>query len=301
MDFEIILFDRIKAIQETNKLYDLENNSYISFSGGKDSVVVHYLIDLALPGNKIPRVFINTGIEYLDIVKYVKELASNDDRFIIIQPSQNIKETLEKYGYPFKSKEHSQKVFEYNRSGLLPYLKRYVEGINEATGKKSNFSCPLQLKYQFTEDFKNNGFKVSQFCCKKLKKEPIKKYETKSKRYIGITGMRSEEGGFRKQLGCITQKGKRFNPLVVITEDWENEFIKQNNIKLCKLYYPPFNFKRTGCKGCPFALNLQEQLTVMEKYLPQERRQCEMIWKPVYEEYRKLGYRLDKIEKIKLF
>ena len=32
----------------------------------------------------------------------------------------------------------------------------------------------------------------------------------------------------------------------------------------------------------------------MAMYLPSEKKQCEMIWKPVYQEYRRLGYRLRK-------
>ncbi|RHT96951.1 hypothetical protein [[Eubacterium] hominis] len=80
--------------------------------------------------------------------------------------------------------------------------------------------------------------------------------------------------------------------------DW---YIKQRDIELCKLYYPPFNFKRTGCKGCPFALDLKQQLDVMKKYLNAEYKQCEYIWNPVYTEYRKLNYRLDKNEQEKLF
>lgn len=55
-----------------NELYDLENNAYISFSGGKDSTVLHYLIDEALPNNKIPRVYLNTGIEYKSIFAFVE-------------------------------------------------------------------------------------------------------------------------------------------------------------------------------------------------------------------------------------
>ena len=51
-----------------------EENFAISFSGGKDSTVLHYLVDMAIPGNKIPRVFINTGIEYSHIVNFVNEL-----------------------------------------------------------------------------------------------------------------------------------------------------------------------------------------------------------------------------------
>lgn len=32
-----------------------------------------------------------------------------------------------------------------------------------------------------------------------------------------------------------------------------------------------------------------------------ERKACEVIWKPVYEEYRRIDYRLTKSEQIKLF
>ena len=69
---EFILEDRIAKIQSINEQYDLEHNSYLSFSGGKDSVILSYLIDLALPNNHIPRIYANTGIEYNLMVKYVK-------------------------------------------------------------------------------------------------------------------------------------------------------------------------------------------------------------------------------------
>jgi hypothetical protein len=64
------------------------------------------------------------------------------------------------------------------------------------------------------------------------------------------------------------------------------------DISLCKLYQSPYNFKRTGCKGCPFSVDLAKQLDKLEALLPTEKKQCEIIWKPVYEEYRKIGYRL---------
>ena len=112
---EFMLQDRISKIKSINEQYDLENNAYISFSGGKDSTILHYLLDLALPGNKIPRLFLNTGIEYIYIFNFVKELAKKDDRIKILNAGKNIKETLKKVGYPFKSKEHSQKVYEYRK------------------------------------------------------------------------------------------------------------------------------------------------------------------------------------------
>ena len=72
MDNEFILFDRLEVIRKTIEQYG-EDNFYLSFSGGKDSTVVHHLLDMAIPGNKIPRVFSNTGIEYNAIVEYVRE------------------------------------------------------------------------------------------------------------------------------------------------------------------------------------------------------------------------------------
>lgn len=62
-EFEFELSDRITKIRSMNESYDLLNNSYIAYSGGKDNNVLSTLIDLALPNNKIPRVYSDTGIE----------------------------------------------------------------------------------------------------------------------------------------------------------------------------------------------------------------------------------------------
>lgn len=94
---------------------------------------------------------------------------------------------------------------------------------------------------------------------------------------------------------------KKFKPLNPVSNDFMEWYIESRNIKQCRLYYEPFNFRRTGCKGCPFTIDLQDQLEVMARYLPAERKQCEILWKPVYDEYRRIGYRLKKNEQIKLF
>lgn len=110
MDNELLLFDRLEVIKTTNKKYDLEHNAYLSFSGGKDSTILHYLLDQALPNNKIPRVFIDTGIEYKLIREFVMSLAKEDDRFVIIKPSVPVIPMLKQFGYPFKSKQHAHNI-----------------------------------------------------------------------------------------------------------------------------------------------------------------------------------------------
>lgn len=109
MDNELLLFDRLNVIKDTITKYG-EENFYLSFSGGKDSTIVHYLLDQALPNNQIPRVYIDTGIEYLAIRQFVLEMAKNDKRIVIIKPTKPIKQTLESVGYPFKSKQHSHNI-----------------------------------------------------------------------------------------------------------------------------------------------------------------------------------------------
>lgn len=139
-DFEFLLFDRIAKIKAINEQYDLENNAYISFSGGKDSTVLHYLIDLALPNNKIPRVYKDTGIEYPQVRKFVRKLSKNDKRIIYLKPEKNIKKTLEKVGYPFKSKQHSHnfQIYKNNIQNCEKYKKIVFEsGIVERIKNKT--------------------------------------------------------------------------------------------------------------------------------------------------------------------
>ena len=286
---EFLLADRIQKIKSMNELYDLENNAYISFSGGKDSTVLHYLIDEALPNNKIPRVYLNTGIEYKSVVSFVERERERDYRIQIVLSKQNIRTMLEEFGYPFKSKEHSQKVSYYQHSGMTKTVINYL-----GQGTKKDFLCPEKLKYNFTPAFK---IKVSDKCCRKLKKEIADKWAEENKRPIKITGMRKEEKGLRTSHSdcAIFDEGNliKFHPLMPLPDSFNDWYIAERNIKLCELYYPPYNFKRTGCKGCPYSLDLQNQLYIMAVYFPDERKQCEMIWGKVYDEYRRIHYRLE--------
>lgn len=283
---EFLLSDRITKIKSINDMYDLEHNAYISFSGGKDSTVLSALIDMALPNNEIPRVFINTGIEYKDIVQYVRESSAIDNRIKIVNSGINIKSMLAEKGYPFKSKIFAHNLAIAQRTGLTQNVQNFLND--------KKHGCPSNLQYMFHSKL---DFKVSENCCNELKKKPSHKWAVENQKTINITGIRSEEGGGRKiHKNCTVFNSdnslKKFHPLLVITEDFEEWFIKTYGIELCKLYYPPFNFKRTGCKGCPFALKLQEQLDSMEELLPTEKKQCEYLWKPIYDEYRRIGYRL---------
>ncbi|WP_290450649.1 phosphoadenosine phosphosulfate reductase family protein [Faecalibaculum rodentium] len=291
-DFELTLWDRLEMIRAVLQTVPYEN-IYLSFSGGKDSTVLHHMLDEALPGNTIERVFSNTGIEFNDVVDFVKGMAAEDSRIKIITPNRNIKQMLEEVGYPFKSKFHSEMVERFQKSGVFgKSLERYLSN----PGSPGRYNVPKKLVYQFDPEFK---LKISQKCCNELKKKPFKQYEKESGKTLCITGVRANEGGIRQyqadKHGCIFRNSDgeiyKFNPLSPVSDEFMDWYTKTRKIELCELYYSPYNFTRTGCKGCPYNVHLAQELDVMEKLLPSERRQCEFIWKPVYDEYRRIGYR----------
>ena len=297
---EFMLLDRLQKIESVINQYG-EDKFAISFSGGKDSTVLSALVDLALgPQNLIPRVYVNTGIELHMVRDFVFDMAKHDKRVEIIKPQVPIKPMLEKEGYPFKSKAHAHYVDRYNRLGMCDSIKSYLgEG---KWGPK--YCCPKSLKYQFTPEFKDR-LKLSDACCLNMKEKPLIKWGIEHNRPISMVGVMRDEGGRRERATCLAFEGgklKRFQPLSVITKEWEEWFIKEYKIEICPIYLPPYNRTRTGCVGCPFSLDLENaegtgELQMLEKFFPAERKQAEIIWGKVYDEYRRLGYRLKDEQK----
>ena len=286
-DNEFLLQDRITKIQSVMKQYGQENFC-ISFSGGKDSSVLSALVDLAIPNNKIPRVYADTGIDWNMIREFVYEKQKHDDRIYIIKPSIPIKQMLESEGYPFKSKNHSAVLRMYRNNPDSKTVIKYRDQVYDFHGNQ----CPKKLRYQFSPDF---NIKVSDRCCKRLKEEPLDEWQKEHGFLYTMIGLMREEGGRREGAKCLAfRNGKlrAFQPLAVVTKNWENWFIEEYDVDICDIYKEPYNFTRTGCKGCPFNPHLQKDLDIIAKFFPREREQCEIIWEPVYNEYRRIGYRL---------
>lgn len=246
----------------------------------------------------------------------------------MIMPQKNVKRTLEEKGYPFKSKLFSEVFFsymnhrnevreeiakiekdpglkwDYNYIHNLPKNTKYVVkeyyGLREDNGEIYQWQggCPQSLRQMFQEEHN-----ISDKCCLEMKEKPLDNWSKENNKPHRILGLMQEEGGRREHTKCLAFKGNKlsFHPLAKVTKEWEEWFIKEYNVKLCKLYHEPYNFERTGCKGCPFNPNLQEALETMGRYFPNERKQCEYLWQPIYEQYRRLGYRLTNDEQMKLF
>ena len=240
-------------IQEWVDFYGVDD-CYISFSGGKDSLVMLHLIKQLDINDRIPVVFVDTGLEYPEIKQFVKKIYPN---VTILRPKKSFKQVIEEYGYPVISKEQAQYI-EDIRTGTEKIKLRRLEGVNG--------QFKLANKYRYLLDA---PFKISSKCCAIMKKEPIRNYENKSRR-VPFLGMMADDSLLRKNMylksGCNSFDSARPKsmPIGFWTEQDILQYIKNNNLELCSIYgdivqdengkLKTTGNNRTGCIWCMFGL-----------------------------------------------
>lgn len=81
---------------------------YLSFSGGKDSTVMLDLARHIYPD--ILAVFSNSGNEYPDIIRFVRETQARGANIQIIRPKMTPRQVWDMYGFPLIGKEQAEKI-----------------------------------------------------------------------------------------------------------------------------------------------------------------------------------------------
>lgn len=227
-------FDKIKP-----------NTYYLSYSGGKDSHFLYWFIKEYLHRDDIKIVGINTYMEHHEILK---RILNNCD--IVLIPKLKPFEIKAKYGSPCFSKIQDEFIDRYQRGSRCKSLMDRVQGyifIGE-DGKKHSSSFQLNKK---ARELLLTGrlHRVSNKCCKYLKKEVARDFE-KQTGLKPILGIRSSEGMLRRSKfkSCFTKEG-HFTPLHDLTDELLEKIYKRYNIEIPKVYE---HIQRTGCMGCPY-------------------------------------------------
>lgn len=108
----------------------------VAWSGGKDSTILLYFVLQYKPD--IDVIWVNTGVEYPECVKFIQQLSSEwRIRLHVAKPELTFWKVVEKYGYPFFGKGNSGGYW-FNRVSLWkekgrPELARLIEVAKAST------------------------------------------------------------------------------------------------------------------------------------------------------------------------
>lgn len=224
------------------------NGVAFAYSGGKDSTVLKHIIRSMYP--RMPGVFSNTGLEYSEVVRMVKE----SDDVDIVRPKKSFKKVIEDHGWPVIDKRVARYVSDCQNAS-----EKNVATVNlRMTGMtRAGHYAPSQKLSNCWRFLIDAPFKISGLCCDHLKKRPLRKYG-KDNGIKWITGEMIEEGGYRakviKEHGCNVYNSK--NPTSRPMAHWTTEdvwaYIREHNITYASVYDK--GEKRTGCVFCMFAI-----------------------------------------------
>ena len=281
----------ITSIEKLDEWYTAWGGQcYVSFSGGKDSTVLSYLAARYLSSFRAPPwplnlVFVNTGLEYPEIQRFVNEYADwlrrEFPRITVnlhrLRPKMNIRQVVTKYGYSIVSKGVANCVWMARNTGNNSRLKRLHGELLDKDGNKSPFNCDNWEYLLYAP------FLVSAECCRVMKKSAAHRYETAT-RQKPITAMMATEGLQRYQgwtaTGCNAFEGKRpmGKPMSFWTEQDVLRYIVDNQIPYASVYGDivgsdgendydttltecPLHCtgcQRTGCMFCGFGAHLEK-------------------------------------------
>ena len=255
---------RIKEFYEANS-----GKVYISFSGGKDSTVLLHLVRSVYP--EVEAVFVDTGLEYPEIKKFV----ATQENVKVIRPKLSFKQVLDKYGYPVISKKVARQISDLQNPTDRNKATRelYFSG-NKKDGTKTN-TFKLSKKWRCLIDA---PFKVSGRCCDVMKKTPFRIYskETGNGGYIGTMASDSNQREVSYlNTGCNNFKKGLSMPMAFWLEKDVWEYIKKFNLKYCSIY--DTGVKRTGCMFCMFGIHLEKKpnrFMLMKNTHPQLYNYC---------------------------
>lgn len=261
-------------------------------SGGADSDVMLDAIHRIDVKKKARYVYCGTGMEYEATKRHLAELEKKYNiKIESVPPILPIPICCRKYGVPFWSKRVSEMIYRLQRHNFKwedkPFevlIKEYPHcrsalrwWCNEYPRKDNGSESSLNIDYvPFLKEYMIANpppVPMSAKCCQKAKKEPAAKFTKEQDADMTCTGLRKCEGGNRsisfKTCFTVTEGdgADTFRPLFWLTNSDRKDYEKHYNITHSDCY-EVWGMDRTGCPGCPYGKNFEQELELMQKYEP---------------------------------
>lgn len=291
------------------------NKIMCSISGGSDSDIILDIVSKLDDENKIEYVFFDTGLEYEATKQHLQYLENKYNIHIKVEKAiVPIPITCKKYGQPFISKQVSEYIQRLQRYEFkwedLPFetlYKRYPKCKSALRwwcndhGKDSRFNINYN---KYLKEFMVRNpptFAISNKCCTFAKKDVAKQYKKVNNTQLSITGIRKSEGGVRSNAykNCFSADVNgcdEYRPIFWYKK--ETKRVYEDYFKITNsACYTEYGLKRTGCAGCPFGKDFENELKIIEKYEPKLFKAVNNIFGDSYEytrQYREFVKNYDK-------
>lgn len=258
-------FDKIKP-----------DSYYLSYSGGKDSHFLYWFIKEYLKRNDIKIVGINTYMEHQEILKRIIKNSN-----IVLIPKLKPFEIKEKYGIPCFTKIQDEIIERYQKGLRSECIKKRVYGFRYIDSKGFERESSFSLNKRARDLLLNNKLhRISNKCCKYLKKDVARKFEKESglKAILGVRGTESLNRK-SKYKSCFT-KDMKFTPIHDLSDELLDKIYKKYNIEIPEVYK---YIKRTGCMGCPYGARYHDTEKELELLNDNQRKFVCEYFKESYE------------------
>lgn len=277
----------------------------VSVSGGSDSDIIVDMFTKCDPDGKVKYVFFDTGLEYEATKTHLSYL---EKRYgINIERKKAIKSiptSCKQFGQPFLSKFVSEMIerlqkhnFKWEDEPYEELMKKYPKcksaiqwwACGKGDGSRFNITQNKLLKEFMIQN--PPDFKISNKCCKYAKKDVGKKFNEENCVELSVTGVRRSEGGIRasRYKSCFDKNNEThddYRLLYYFTDNDKQEYDEFFGVIHSDCYIV-WGMTRTGCVGCPFGRNLEQELNLVKIHEPNLYFGVCNVFKDTYEYTRK--------------
>lgn len=279
----------------------------VFISGGSDSDIMLDAIYRIDTRKKARYVYCGTGMEYEATMRHLQRLEEiYGIKIEKVDPVLPIPTCCRKYGVPFWSKRVSEMIYRLQRHGFKWEDRPFDELIqeyphcrsalrwwcNEHPKKDNGGESSLNIAYApYLKEYMVANpppMPIAAKCCQKAKTEPSAKFAAEQEADMVCTGLRKSEGGNRaitfKTCFSITGEGKAntFRPCFWLTDKDKKDYENFYDI-IHSDCYEIWGMKRTGCPGCPYGKEFEQELELMQKHEPKFYRAAIKTFGPSYE------------------